>query len=356
MRIGIDDRAIKYSGIGVYTNKLRQMLAQTEQVYTYEDNIDLNHAAGLAKYINFFKRVLKEQFTLPAWCKENKLDVYHATRNYGVPVFGSVPVVVTIHDVIPHVFPKQYLGNILVRYYYEAALRIAIWRAQKILTVSQFSKKELVRLYGVPAAKIVVTPIAASSAFKVLPQELLQQVRKRYALPKRYILTIGGSEWRKNVERLLKVHQKHFSADCELLVIGGAWRGHDLAAKYKDAAGIRFLSNLTEEDLVAIYNMAELFVFPSLYEGFGIPILEAMACETPVVTANVASMPEVGGSAAVYFDPLDEEDMAEKIKQVLDDEALCRQLVAAGRGRVRQYSWQSCAKATLAVYEEAVKK
>lgn len=356
MRIGIDGRAIIYSGIGVYTNKLRQAVSQTAQVYTYEDNINLKHAEGFAKYIDFARRVLKEQFTLPAWCKSHKLDVYHGTRNYGVPLWGNIPVIVTIHDVIPHVFPKQYLGNILMRGYYEVAMRLAIRRSSKILTVSQFSKKELERLYDVPADKIVVTPIAASEAFCVLREDTLQKVRDRYDLPDRYILTIGGSEWRKNVERLLKVHQKYFCGDYELVVIGGAWRGYDLAAKYKEAAGVRFLSNLTEEDLVAIYNMADLFVFPSLYEGFGIPLLEAMACETPVVTSNVTSMPEVAGNAALYFDPLNEEDMAEKMEQVLHDESLREQLVAAGRERVRQYSWQRCAEATMAVYEEITPK
>ncbi len=357
MRIGIDDRANKYSGIGVYTAKLMQMLQQQSlEIYGYRDNIYAKRVGGLAKYVNFIRRIIKEQFILPYWCRKNKLAVYHAMRNFGVPIFGNVPMVVTIHDVIPHIFPKQYSANILERCYYELALRIAIWRAQRILTVSQFSKQELMRCYGVAADKIVVTPIAASEAFSVLPAAALQAVRERYALPARFILTIGGSEWRKNVERLLRVHQKHFSDNYQLVVIGGPWRGYDLAAKYKEIHSIRFLANLPEEDLVAIYNLADLFVFPSLYEGFGIPLLEAMACGTPVVTANAASMPEVGGSAALYFDPLDEDDMAARIKQVLDDEALRKQLVSAGRKRVQQFSWQSCAQATLAVYEDASRK
>ena len=282
--------------------------------------------------------------------------VYHVPRNTGVPFFSNLPVIVTIHDIIPHVFPQKYLNNILERIYYETAIRVSIKRAQKIITISEFSKQELIRHYRVKPEKIAITLLAYNKAFRKIHEgSLLKPVQEKYNIHDKYLLAIGGSEYRKNMQRLIHVYQKHFSHAYKLIVIGGKWRDTDLPGKYASDINIRFLTNIPEEDLIAIYNMAEVFVFPSFYEGFGIPVLEGMACGVPVVTSNVSSMPEVGGDAAIYFDPYNEDDMAEKIGRVLQDELLRKTMIAKGLEKVKEYSWEKCAEETLQVYREVLK-
>lgn len=355
MRIGLDDRAIKFSGIGIYTHNLFEKYVElNDRVFMYDDNLVVSRAIFLKKYINFFRRILREQLGLNEWFKSNSIEIYHVPKNTGVPFFHNIPVVVTIHDVIPHVFPNKYLNNILERIYYEVAIRVSICRSDRILTISDFSKEELIKHYGVKESKIRTVKLAYNESFRKIDNaDVLNDVRNRYRINCKYILAIGGSEYRKNIERLIKVYYDSFQKDYDLIVIGGKWRDVDLAKRYQ-CDKIRFLTGVPEDDLIAIYNMATVFVFPSFYEGFGIPVLEGMACGLPVVTSNVSSMPEVGGDAAVYFDPYDEKDMAEKIRMVLDDKALRQQMVAKGLERVKEFSWEKCAREILKVYEEVL--
>lgn len=355
MRIGLDDRAIKMSGIGIYTHNLFcELKKKNNNVNLYDDNLIVARKRFLTKYVNFCIRIIKAQNCLNKWFKEKDLDLYHVPRNTGVPFFHNIPVVVTIHDIIPHVFHDKYLSNILERVWYELAIRVSIHRSDKILTISNFSKEELIRHYDVDSSKIEIVSLAYNEAFrKIEDTSILNDVKERYRLHKKYILAIGGSEYRKNIQRLINVYLKNFRDDYELIVVGGKWRDIDLAKKYQ-GENIRFITGVPEEDLIAIYNMADVFVFPSFYEGFGIPVLEGMACGVPVVTSNVSSMPEVGGDATIYFNPYDENDMAEKIKMVLDDKQLREEMISKGLEKVKEYSWEKCARETLKVYEEVL--
>ena len=355
MRIGLDNRAIKFTGIGVYTHNLNERFVEFDNdVSLYNDGLIVSRERFLKKYCNFLKRILREQLGMGSWFKKNRVEIYHVPKNTGVPFFHDIPVVVTIHDIIPHIYPDKYLSNILERIWYEVAIRVSIHRSDKILTISNFSKEELIKCYGVNSSKIKIVTLAYNDAFrKIEDNYFLNNIKDKYRLQKNYILAIGGSEYRKNIERLIKVYQENFQDDYELIVIGGKWRNVDLAKKYQ-CSKIRFFTGVPEEDLIAIYNMASVFVFPSFYEGFGIPVLEGMACGVPVVTSNVSSMPEVGGDAAIYFDPYDEKDMAEKIGMVLSDEQLREKMIAKGLQKVKEYSWEKCAKETLRVYEEVI--
>lgn len=356
LRIALDDRAVKLSGIGIYTRNLYNIYTSLgHSVFLYDDKLVVSRSAFVFKYINLMKRLIKENRDLGNWLQGKGIELYHVPKNTGVPLFSPVPVVVTIHDVIPHVFPQQYLKNILERIYYETAIRISIKRSRKIITISEFSKQALIRHYGVKPEKIAVTLLAYNRAFrKIEDAAVLKPVREKYNLNDRYLLAIGGSEYRKNIQRLIHVYQRHFSGEYKLVVIGGKWRDVDLPGRYASDKNIRFLSNIPEEDLIAIYNMAAVFVFPSFYEGFGIPVLEGMACGVPVVTSKVSSMPEVGGEAAVYFDPYDETDMAAKIESVLTNERLQKEMIAKGLQKVKGYSWKKCAEETLQVYREVL--
>ena len=356
MRIALDDRAVKLSGMGIYTRNLYEIYKSLgHSVFLYDDKLVVSRAEFVLKYINFIKRLIKENRVLINWLQRNEIELYHVPKNTAVPLFSPVPVVVTIHDVIPHVFPQQYLKNILERIYYETAIRISIKKSQKIVTISEFSKQALIQHYGVKPDKIEVTLLAYNKAFRRIDDAaVLKPVQEKYNLNDRYLLSIGGSEYRKNMQRLIHVYQRHFYGVYKLVVVGGKWRDVDLPGRYASDKNIRFLTNIPEEDLIAIYNMAEAFVFPSFYEGFGIPVLEGMACGVPVVTSNVSSMPEVGGDAAVYFDPYDENDMAVKIKSVLENELLRKEMITKGLQKVKEYSWEKCAEETLQVYREVL--
>lgn len=355
MKIALDNRALKFSGIGVYTNNLYTKLHEIGiNVVMYNDGLLIDRNKFYDKYIKFIKRLFRENICLNNWLKDNKVTLYHVTKNTGIPILLDVPVIVTIHDIIPHIFPKYYLKNYLEKFYYEIAIKIAILKSKKIITISNFSKSELIKYYKVNPEKIAVIPLAYNKSFHVINNKnFLNKVKIAYNLNYKYILAIGGSEYRKNIERLIKVFLNEFSEKYNLVIIGGKWRDIDLSKKYK-SKNIIFLSNVPEKDLVAIYNMAEVFVFPSFYEGFGIPVLEGMACGIPVITSNISSMPEVGGEAAIYFDPFDEIDMAEKISLVLDNEYLKKIMVIKGLEKVKEYSWEKCVYHTLKIYKECL--
>ena len=352
MRIALDDRAIKLSGIGIYTRNLYDIYTSLgHSVFLYDDKLLVSRSAFVFKYLNFMKRLIKENRDLGNWLRERTIDLYHVPKNTGVPLFSPVPVVVTIHDVIPHVFPQQYLKNILERIYYEAAIRISITRSQKIITISEFSKQALIQHYGVKPEKIAVTLLAYNRAFrKIEDAAVLKPVREKYNLNDRYLLAIGGSEYRKNMQRLIHVYQRHFSGAYKLVVIGGKWRDVDLPARYASDKNIRFLTNIPEEDLIAIYNMAAVFVFPSFYEGFGIPVLESMCCDCPVLTSDVSSMPEAGGDAALYAAPDDVEAIARQLLRLCEDEDLRQQCIEKGRIHRMKFAPEKVSADMMAVY------
>lgn len=352
MNIALDNRVKEFSGIGIYTKSLyNEYKKQGHSVYLYNDNICISRFSCLGKYIKFALRILKEQININRWLKMNNVKIYHVTKNIGVPFFTTCPVLVTIHDIIPHLYANKYLSNILERIYYELAIRISIYRSQKIITISDFSKQELIKYYNVPSTKIAVIPLAFNSCFRVLKNDTYKEVlRQKYNLQTKYILTIGGSEYRKNIQRLINVYQNKDFENYELVIIGGKWRNIDLSKKYKQNKKIKFITDVEEKDLVLLYNMAEIFVFPSFYEGFGIPILEAMACGTAVITSNVSSMPEVAGDAALYFNPYDEKDMKDTILKVLNDVRLRNEMIDRGLKRIKEYSWSKCAEKILLVY------
>lgn len=356
MNIALDNRAKEFSGIGIYTRSLcDEYKKQGHTVYLYNDNIRISRFSWLGKYIKFALRILKEQININHWLKLNNVKIYHVTKNLGVPFITKCPVIVTIHDIIPHIYSNEYLSNIIERIYYELAIRVSIYRSRKIITISEFSKQELIKYYNVSPSKIVVIPLAFNTCFKVLKKELYRGViEKKYNIKTKYILTIGGSEYRKNIQRLINVYQNNDFDNYELVIIGGKWRNIDLSTKYKQNKKIKFITDVEETDLVLLYNMAEVFVFPSFYEGFGIPILEGMACGTAVITSNVSSMPEVAGDAALYFDPYDEKDIACKIKLVLNNSKLREELVTKGLNRIKTYSWEKCANETLMLYSRII--
>ena len=358
MKIAIDMRALPKSGIGNYSqallNQLPIMFLGVETVAVADEvTISRRKVQG---YVTRLQRLWWEQVKLPHLLKDRKVDLLHNPMNIGLPIRQGIKSVVTIHDIIPLVYKDIYLRNGIARSYYRLALQIALNRSARIITDSIFSRDEIVKTMSVPRDKIKVIYLAAGEEFVPVLDPVLQQIpAQKFGLHRPFVLTIGGNEPRKNVDRLVKVFQ-HLSKNpgVDLAVVGGSWRGTKLRENIKGANNIFFLGPVDQQELVALYSMAELFVFPSLYEGFGLPVLEAMACGTPVAASNTSSIPEVAGDAAILFNPLDEEEMSKVISGVLGSRETREDLSLRGLERAKLFTWEKTLAQTMEVYKEVL--
>lgn len=278
------------------------------------------------------------------------------------PIAGSFPAVVTVHDVMPIRFPhlfrpwyRRYAGVVMPR---------LARRARAVLTVSNTAKEEIVETFRIPPERVTVVPHGVDPVFRpVAPDDpLAQVVRSRYDLPRDFVLTVGAIAPRKNLPRLLEVVRRVRSqpgASTLTLVHAGpeGWRPEEVTRAVGElglGGVVRFLGYVPVEELRVLYGLARVFAYPSLWEGFGMPVLEAMACGCAVVTSNVSSLPEVAGDAAVFVDPHSSEDLARGIAAVWEDERLRHSLVARGVARARQFTWERTARETVAVYDAAL--
>jgi len=270
-----------------------------------------------------------------------------------------VPVIASIHDAIPYVQPQT--STALDWLVQRVWLPLAGRRARHILTLSRQSSADLQRCLAIPARKITVIPLAAETHFRPIPLAQRHPILERHGLEPPYILYVGSVEPRKNLLRLLQAYQRlrQWSTRWRLVIVGARnyWKSSPIARAVQDSGlqgCVHFTGYIPDEDLPALYSAADLFAFPSLYEGFGLPVLEAMACGTPVVTSNSSSLPEVVGDAALLVDPYDVEALAEAMRQILADPQLAEDLRQRGLQRASEFSWERTAQSTVAVYRQAL--
>jgi glycosyltransferase involved in cell wall biosynthesis len=284
-------------------------------------------------------------------------DLYFSTASYLTPFFLG-PYVQTVYDLIPFrpaALPHGRAGRIE-----RLTLRRALRGARAIVTISKATAGDLCELLPEVEEKVTVTPLAADARFRPdVPAEEVAAVRRRHGLPETFVLSIGTIEPRKNLTRLVEAFAALPDAtrrDCGLVLAGRKGWGYEpvfeaIAARGDDR--IVHLDFVPEDDLPALYAAATVFCYPSLYEGFGLPVLEAMQAGTPVVTSNVSSLPEVGGDAVRYADPYDVDDLAAALDELLGDEARRDELRRAGLERAREFSWERTAERTLEVLRAA---
>jgi glycosyltransferase involved in cell wall biosynthesis len=306
--------------------------------------------------INPRVRIPWEQFIAPLLMRHIGADLFHGTLNV-VPFACPVPSVVTVHDLAFIRFPQTFRAY--NRNYLDLATRVSVRRASRILAVSEHTKREVVGLLGVPAERVVITPNAVRAHFRVPSAEALAAFRQRKDLPERFVFYVGTLEPRKNLTTLLDAYsQVARSLDVPLLVGGGKGWLYDGVFERLEKLGLRdrvhFVGYIEEDELPLWYAAAHVFVFPSLYEGFGMPPLEAMACGTPVVTSNAASLPEVVGDAGLMVAPLDTDALADALLRLLRDNQLHALLRERGLTRARHFSWHTTAERTLAAYRDAL--
>ena len=283
--------------------------------------------------------------------------LFHATEHLLMPLRG-VPTILTIHDLIFRIMPEHHKP--LNRWYLNLTLPLYSRRANHIIVVSESTRRDVINAYGVHEDKISVIPEAAAPRFAPQSAKAIEAVRQRYQLPEKFLLYVGTIEPRKNLLRLLKVWEKLYKASAAppLVIVGSrGWLSEDFFAALEKSPvrnGALLTGYVRDEDLPALYAAATAFIFPSLYEGFGLPPLEAMACGTPVICSNSSSLPEVVGDAALLCDPTDELALADALIRIVSDTDLQNMLRERGLKQAAKFSWERTAKETLAVYNRAL--
>jgi glycosyltransferase involved in cell wall biosynthesis len=366
VRIGIDARKLHDFGIGTYIRNLLRQLAhldhQTEFVLLCRPQ-DVPSLATLGANLRPVAETsanysIIEQIRIPLALKREGVTLFHAPH-YVLPPLVPCRSVVTIHDCIHLMFP-QYLPNRLALGYARASIFAAARRATRVLTVSESSKRDILRFVDIKPEKIDVIYNAYDLRFTVEPREEdVSRVRERYQLQDEFVFYAGNVKPHKNLERLIEAFhlvRRRGLDHLRLVLIGDEISRYAALRRavhrHQLHQYVRFLGYLPEETLAVMYRLAGVFVFPSLYEGFGLPPLEAMASGTAVVTSNVSSLPEVAGDAAVLVDPYDPNAIANGIYKVLTDSEFRRDLRARGVARARQFSWEQSVRRVREIYGE----
>jgi glycosyltransferase involved in cell wall biosynthesis len=366
VRIGIDARKLHDFGIGTYIRNLLRQLARLDSQTEFVVLCRPEDRGALAAVGENFRPVpetsgnysIAEQFKIPWALKREGVTLFHAPH-YVLPPLVRCRSVVTIHDVIHLMFP-QYLPNRVAFSYARWSITQAAQRATRVMTVSESSKRDILRFVDTQPAKIDVIYNAYDARFGIEPKEEdVARVRERFQLHDEFVLYAGNVKPHKNLERLIDAFhlvRKRGLDHLKLVLIG------DDISKYAALRRavhrhqlhnyVRFLGYLPEDTLAVMYRLAAVFVFPSLYEGFGLPPLEAMASGTPVVTSNLSSLPEVAGDAAVLVDPYDPQAIADAIYQILVDDQLRTALRRKGLAQAASFSWEKSVRRIWDIYRE----
>jgi glycosyltransferase involved in cell wall biosynthesis len=366
VRIAIDARKLHDYGIGTYIRNLLRHLGRLDHETEYVVLCREEDCEAADQFGENFRPViassapysLREQLQIPMRLRREGVELFHAPH-YVLSPLTPCRSVVTIHDCIHLMFP-QYLPNRLAYGYARTFLWSAARRSDRVLTVSETSKRDIMRLLGMDAGRVVVIPNAIDERFWTVPsEEEVTRVRERFLLTDPFILYAGNIKPHKNLERLLEAFfrvRKRGLTDIRLLIIGDEISKYAVLRRtvhrHNLHKHVRFLGFVPDATLAVLYRLASAFVFPSLYEGFGLPPLEAMASGTPVVTSNVSSLPEVVGDAAVLIDPYDADAIADGIHRVLTEPALREGLRARGLARAREYSWERSVRQIRDIYSE----
>jgi alpha-1,3-rhamnosyl/mannosyltransferase len=366
MRIGIDGRYIQdhFPGIGRYTYSLISALAPlaTDDALVVLHNPALPNSrydlAALAQHHNVeLVRLdvptfsLAEQLRLPSLVSEFSLDILHSPY-YVKPYRLHVPSILTVYDTIPTRYPAYYPRH--TRLLIRSLKRLALRSAAHCLAISETTKGDFVREYGVAPERITAIPLAADGRFRPAKPAAVAAMRERHRLPPDYVLYLGINKPHKNLARLVEAWSLVRDRGITLALAGREDPRYPQARQRVEELGlgdaVLFLGDVTEANLPPLYSGAAAFVFPSLYEGFGLPVLEAMACGVPVACSNTSSLPEIVGDAALTFDPTDVEAIAGALSRLLDDAELRVELRQLGMERARHFTWTETAGRTLEVY------
>ncbi|MGL5649036.1 MAG: glycosyltransferase family 4 protein [Clostridium sp.] len=367
MKIAIDSRSVNLhsgTGIGTYTDNLisEMIKINNKDLFTLiwtgdlqekfkQKNVDYIYTSG--KHNLFFER-----HYIPNNLIDRNIDLYHIPQNgLGFPFEKNLNTVVTIHDLIPYTMPETVGPGYLKRFLRD--MPNIIENSKGILTVSEYSKKDILRFFkGYPEEKIFVTPLATNDSYKPLNKDLCRkEISKKFNFNTPYILYIGGFSSRKNVKALIDAFidcRSSLLKEYKLLIVGSLKDDGELLFNYAKEnnmlSSIIFTGFVENSMLPILYNGADTFVYPSLYEGFGLPPLEAMSCSTPVIASNITSIPEVTSDSALLINPNSAEDISKALIKVLNNTKFRNELIKKGHEKSLQFSWRHTAELTLDAY------
>lgn len=366
MKIGIISERLNrpLTGVATYTHHLIKgisMIYPQDKIYLidyrdYETFEDLNKIIIAPSVRHLPQKSYFWHLYLQFKLKKNNLnlDVIHSPENAALFIkLKYQKKIITVHD-SQYLFPES--TTLITRLRYKFLLSRTLKTADKIIAVSNSIKKDLITYFNIPEGKIKVIFEAADEKFKPISHEGVNEVKQKYNLSSPFILYVGLLTKHKNIPVLIKAFYKIKSGIKHKLVITGtkAWKYREVfeTVKKLNLQNDIIFTGYVDEDLPALYNAADAFVYPSLYEGFGLAPLEAMACGTPVITSNISSLPEVVGDAGIMVDPSDIDGLARSIYEVLINDRLREDLIKKGLERAKMFSWEKCARETLNVYEE----
>lgn len=357
MKIGLDIRQSKVEGTGIgrYTMNIYARLQELKRSELIFIDGPANKGSAI---IDKLVVNLWEQFVLPVLLLIKRVKVFHITKNLGIPLISFTRYIITVHDIIPLIMQKEYLPGKLKKLLYVVRLKWAVKRADILVSDSFHTKEDLIKHLGVPASKIRVIYLGIEKKFRVSDDfSKSNDIWQRYGISKPFILGLGSNEPRKNTANLIKAFEiikEGHSSDLQLVIIGKPWSKQ--RDGYDCSEDIIFTGYVGDEELIALYNSTEVFVFPSLYEGFGLPPLEAMACGAPVITSNTSSLPEVVGDSAVLVDPNNIEQIANSIWKIVTDREYRSSLKQKGLEHVKQFTWEKSIKELAELYDEYLKR
>ncbi|TET83266.1 glycosyltransferase family 1 protein [candidate division TA06 bacterium] len=379
MRIAIDYKSAlpERVGIGRYTHNLVKSLSQLDHVNEYllfcfflKDYDKKLSGAPIPSAANFglmsapipvrITRFCANRFHIPIEGLIGRHDVVHFPEPYPFRAHRA-KIVVTVHDIAFERFPDLFTKEILNLY--QKQMKMVTARADALITVSQTTKDDLIKIYGLDEDRIYVVQHGVEESFKsVKGSATLTEMRQKYNLPEEFVLHVGTIEPRKNQVRLIQAFQlmsERLPNGPSLVICGKkGWmcdEVFDTARRSRLRGKILFTGYVGDHDLPYLYKLARAVAYPSLYEGFGLPVIEAMACGRPVLTSNRAAMAEVACDAALLVNPEDVEEIADGLYNLISDRELRKRLVVSGLRRASSFTWERAAKSTLAVYEKTVK-
>jgi len=364
MRLGIDATYLlepRKSGVETYTlNLVRALFALPDRPETFlyaagaavpPDAAPLFRAADRARVSRVPRLWLRLRMPFAMW--RDRVSVAHFPGTL-LPAWLPCPAVTTFYDLAAYRYPEMYDPS--ERPIYERLIPASAARSAALIAISESTKRDLIEFLRVPEAKITVTPLGVDPRFA--PVTAAAAIAERLGLKQPYLLAcVGSGHPRKNLKAVVEAFDHLAQPGLHLAIIGAAQRDPEALAAIEHSPSrdrIVLLGQVPEDSLPAIYSAAAVFCFPSLYEGFGLPVLEAMACGTLVVCSNTSSLPEVAGNAAVLIDPADPGSLAQAVHALLEDDARRRALSAAGLARAREFTWERTARLTLAAYQSAV--
>lgn len=373
MHIAIDAHSVgaKLGGNETYATNLIEALAEIDQSNRY--TLYVTKPEAIDRFANRWPNFSVKQtlphtplvripLTLARELRRHPVDVLHV--QYTAPPLAPCPVVATIHDLAFEHLPETFNRRSWMQLRF--TVRRTARRAAQIITVSEYSRQDISKTYGIAPERITVTPEAAPSHFSPITNDTeLKNVRKTYGVARDYILSLCSLQPRKNLVRLIEAYsgwrQSHPEIAFPQLVLAGkrGWLDNEVfrvAAQSPVAKDILFTGYVAEKDLPALYSGSVCFVYPSYFEGFGLPVLEAMQCGAPVIAGNKTSLPEIVGEAGVLVDPFNQEELLQAIARVIKDRSYRNELRRKGLLRARDFSWTTTAHLTLGIYERVARK